>query len=67
MNACQIAEGFAGQMVFNWKPCPSQRGEAFWKKTMPKVNRLLSSLLVHGAVFTAYASAAPEHKQAWGL
>ena len=54
-------------MVFKWKPCPSQRGEAFWKKTMPKVNELLSCLPVHGAVFTAYASAAPEHKEAWGL
>ena len=43
------------------------RGEAFWKKTMPKVNWLLSCLPVHGAVFTAYASGAPEHKEAWGL
>ncbi|XP_075345843.1 SUN domain-containing protein 3-like [Mycteria americana] len=30
-----MVEGFVGKTVFNWKPCPSQRGEAFWKKTMP--------------------------------
>ena len=67
MKARQMVEGFVGKMMFNWKPCPSQRGEAFWKKTMPSVSCLLSCLPVHSGVSAVYASGAAEHKQAWCL